>query len=442
MQNLYRLFYFSYTLQQWLMRRFTPGGLLVLLCLVVSAFIGLDTKQAMAYQIFSFLSAILLIASAFSLRFRGRFHATRILPRFGTSDIKLQYKVIIHNLTSKIQRGLQLRENFANPCPSLTEFSQAIQSGNKRHYRGLGYQYHHWLKLVALNQRAVSNVIDLPPLLPHSHTEIAVTLTPWRRGIIRFTGLTITRSDPFGLFNACKTIALPQSLLILPKRYQLPSIQLPGSRRNQSGEAIAASSVGDAEEFMSLRDYRPGDPLRKIHWKSWAKTGQPVVREEQEQFLVRHALILDTFQTAKHSEILEEAVSVAASFACEVQTQESLLDLMFVGDESHCFTAGRGLGNTDKMLEILAAVTPCRDKVIDALTPVVINRASMLKSCICIFLTWDDARKKLVNNLRQLGVSVLILVITKDDIGDCGDIHPLNLGKIQESLIEINFMEY
>ena len=48
---------------------------------------------------------------------------------------------------------------------------------------------------------------------------------------------------------------------------------------------------------MSLRDYRPGDPLQRIHWKSFARTGDPVVREYQDEFFERHALILDTFCT-------------------------------------------------------------------------------------------------------------------------------------------------
>ena len=48
-------------------------------------------------------------------------------------------------------------------------------------------------------------------------------------------------------------------------------------------------------------------------------------------FSCGHALVLDTFTDEPHSEIFEEAVSVAASFACTVLTQESLLDLLFVG---------------------------------------------------------------------------------------------------------------
>jgi uncharacterized protein (DUF58 family) len=205
--------------------------------------------------------------------------------------------------------------------------------------------------------------------------------------------------------------------------------------------------VGDSEEFVSLRDYRPGDPLRKIHWKSWAKKDRPVVKEYQDEFFVRHALILDTFQEATSSESFEEAVAVAASFACTVQTQDSLLDLMFVGTEAFCFTSGRGLAGTDKMLEILACVRPCTDRPFSALPPLVIQRASLLSGCICILLSWDEERKKLIAHLRALNVPVLVLVISdkegksdsgfglmKDHPGDLRFLHP---GRIKEDLAKL-----
>jgi hypothetical protein len=44
-------------------------------------------------------------------------------------------------------------------------------------------------------------------------------------------------------------------------------------------------------------------------------------------------------------------VSIAASLACQIQTQKFLLDSMFVGTEAYCFAAGRGLAGTDKLLE-------------------------------------------------------------------------------------------
>ena len=78
----------------------------------------------------------------------------------------------------------------------------------------------------------------------------------------------------------------------------------------QGGVSLAAS-VGDSEEFIGLRDYRPGDPLQKVHWKSFARTGKPIVREFQDEFFERHALILDTSSSRGEDAVFEEAIAVS-----------------------------------------------------------------------------------------------------------------------------------
>jgi uncharacterized protein (DUF58 family) len=253
----------------------------------------------------------------------------------------------------------------------------------------------------------------------------------------------LLRPDPLNLYKGLVHIPLETSVLILPKRYELPPIALPGSRKFKSGGIALASSVGDSEEFMSLREYRPGDPLRHIHWRSWAKIGKPIVKEFQAEYFVRHALVLDTFQKEEYSERFEEAVSLASSFACTVRTQESLLDVLFVGPEAYCFTVGRGLGHTEQMLEILACVQPCRDKEFEELTPLLFERASMLSGAICIFLAWDQARQRLVRQMQALGVPLLVFVITDqstppiepgmmDNISET--VHVLTAGQLDEEL--------
>jgi len=64
--------------------------------------------------------------------------------------------------------------------------------------------------------------------------------------------------------------------------------------------------------------------------------------------------VLDTFSEEPFSEAFEEAVVCGASFACAIRTQESLLDLLFVGAQAYCFTSGRGLAHVEQILEILA----------------------------------------------------------------------------------------
>lgn len=445
---VYRIFYFTYGIQRKLTRRVTVSGMVVSLLAIAAALTG-SVNESMNYQIFTFLLSVLVISIVYSLFFRNRFSATRNLPKFATLGVKLKYKILIHNKSDKIQKGLKLFENFADSRPNFKEFRETVETGETRH-RSLiqAFGYDRWLWLISRKQCGKSLSIDLPSLAPNSKTEVICEIIPTHRGVIRLTGMTVARPDPFGLFNAGATISLPQSLLILPKLYQLPPVQLPGVKKHQSGGVALASSVGDSEEFQSLRDYRPGDSLRKIHWKSWAKVGKPIVKEEQDEFFVRHALILDTFQSVNYSEILEEAISIAASLACEVQTQESLLDLMFVGHEAYCFTFGRGLSHTDRMLEILASVVACRDKSFDSIIPVVLEKLSLLSGCICIFLCWDEDRERLVNYLKSMGIHTLVLIVTNKeakldnfDLDSMNDqlttFHVLKLGKIQEELMHI-----
>lgn len=230
---------------------------------------------------------------------------------------------------------------------------------------------------------------------------------------------------------------------MLPKRYRLPEVDLPGSRRHQPGGVALASSVGNSDEFVSLRDYRSGDPLRRIHWKSWAKTGRLIVKNYQDEFFVRHGLVLDTFQEQAYSQTFEEAVSLAASFVSTVETQESLLDLMFVGNRAYCFSSGRGVSHTDSMMEVLACVQPCHDRPFSELSSLLTSHASRVSGCICILLAWDKERQEMVRMLRGVGVPLKVIVVTEqvEAVGGAGpmqdepeNFHVLAADKMEEGV--------
>jgi uncharacterized protein (DUF58 family) len=235
---------------------------------------------------------------------------------------------------------------------------------------------------------------------------------PLRRGVLRLTGTTVACPDPFGLFRSLRRLPGTQSILILPRRYPMPAFALPGTMKYQSGGVSMASSVGESEEFVALREYRPGDPLRRMHWKSFAKFGEPIVKEHQEEFFVRHALILDTFGGPAGAELFEEAVSVAASLAFTIQNQDSLLDLMFAGTRAYCFTSGRGLGHIEQILEVLASVQVSRDNNVASLEHLVATHAGELSGCVCVFLSWDEQRQRLVNALLSRNVPLRVFVLT------------------------------
>lgn len=441
----YRRFRALTSLQRRWGRRFTGAGLLVLGALGGSAAVGLDTSRTVAYKVFTFLLAVVVVAAIGSRGFRARLGARRTLPRFATAGEPLTYRLVLRNDGETAQRGLVVVEDLADPRPSFEEWALAREPGEERRNwfdRRVGWYRFTWL--VSRNRRAHVPALPVPPLPPRGEAEIRVSLTPRRRGYLRFTGVTVTRPDPLGLINALQEIPLAQSLLVLPRRYPVPRLPLPGTRRYQPGGVTLASSVGESDEFASLREYRPGDSLRHIHWKSFARVGRPVVKEYQDEFFVRHALVLDTF-APEESDVFEEAVSVAASLACSLESGDALLDLMFVGPDAYVVTAGRGLGHTDQLLEVLASVAPCRDRPFSVLQRAVLAREASLSGCLCVLLGWDEPRRDLVRHLRALGLPTRAFVITPPATGEAAgelwfggeDVHRLGVGRIAEDLARL-----
>lgn len=420
----YRLYRFYSGLRYRLGRRFTRAGQAVLAALIIAGIMGTDTDNNLAYQAFALLTGLVLVAVSFRWFFRARFSVERLLPRFGTVGQPFSYRVLVMNLTDKRQGGLTVLEDLADARPAFHEWL-AVQLDNERQSRSFRVMRRRRLnpfRTAALKEAA------LPPAPPNEEAEATIELTPLRRGVLRFTGVTLARPDPLGLYRAFATVPLAQTALILPRRYPVPPIALPGTLKYQEGGIALAANVGRSDEFVSLRDYRRGDPLRHIHWRSWAKAGKPVIKEFEDEFFVRHALVLDTFTQFAQSEVFEEAVSVAASFACTLRTQESLLDLLFVGPQSYCFTAGRGLAHADQMLEILASVRPCRDQQFGVLERLVLNHVKAVSGCISLLLSWDQARRKFIEKLQALGVPVIVLVIVP-----AGQSKPLDAGPMQET---------
>jgi uncharacterized protein (DUF58 family) len=408
---LYRTYRTVAGLRHWGYRRFTRAGLTVLAGLLIAMVLAPDSDNNVDYQGFTFLFLLLTLACCSSVFFRARFAAQRILPRFGTVGMPLNYTVALRNLTHKTQTGLAVLEKFADAKPSFQDWL-AVQLAYEQRARSFRVSQGRRSNPFHVAQAKIALVPTTPA---KQEVRVQCQLTPLRRGVLRFESIGVARADPLGLFRAFSDVRLPQSVLILPKRYPLPLIALPGSMKYQQGGVALASNVGQSDEFVALRDYRQGDPLRHIHWRSWARAGKPVVKEFEDEFFVRHALVLDTFTGNEHSEAFEEATSIAASFACTIQTQESLLDLLFVGSKSYCFTAGRGISHGEQLLEILASVRPAGERSFETLERLVLTHISKVTGCILVLIDWDEPRRAFVRKIQALGVPLLVLVVTDGD---------------------------
>lgn len=429
----YRALRIAWSLGERLARRTTPAGLLAIGVLVLAAAAGVDTEASLSYQVFTFTLALLLVAAAGALWLRRGVSIERRLPALATAGEPMRYRLVAKNDGRRARAGLEVCEQVADPRPGFAEFSAGVEG--RARWSSLAAS-RRWQSMVRERIPDGVDALALPRLRPGETAAIEARMTPRRRGRIDLRGVWLSRREPLGLLRAMRRLERPASVLVLPRRYAVPEVRLPGKRVYQHGGVTLASSIGDSEEFLGLREYRPGDPLQNIHWKSFARTGRPIVKEYQTEFFERHALVLDTF-AAREDEVLEEAVSVAASFACTLDTQESLLDLLFVADRSYCYTAGRGQMQPEGLLEVLAHLRACPEPSLEALERSVLERRARLSGCILVLLAWDDRRRGLVDALRASGLPLLVLVVVARGARaevDAPGVHALEAGRVEADL--------
>lgn len=256
-------------------------------------------------------------------------------------------------------------------------------------------------------------------LAPGDTAELVYGFTPERRGAYDLLGPQALCGSPLGLHHAVRFQAAPQRVLVYPRFSPLGTIDLPVGARHQPGGLQLVSRVGESEEFIGNREYRPGDRLRDLDQRAWARTaGTPVVREFQQEYLSRIALVVDThvplLRAARGGEDdLEAAISLGAAVADALSRLEYVIDLFAVGPDLYHLQAGRSLAYLDTILDILACIEPCRASPFGTLGPSVRDQVGQIGSAVVLLLDWDDERAAFVRTLRGLGVAVKVVVVRR-----------------------------
>ncbi len=413
-RGLHRAYFHGAGVRYFIERRLRPAGIALVLVLILGAFLAAGRQERPVFQLFSLSLGMIIIGIPWAMTRRASVTARRELPRFGTAGQPLRYTVRVRNTGPHKLSRAWITDTPPDPRPDRETFTILREPGEEeRNPFDRLFAYYRW-KWLLMRKRLFTggNAADDLVLEPGEETRVTVEMTPLRRGVIRFNDLRLLLPDPFGLFQRCRHIAAPDAtLLVLPRRFPLPPVELPGGAAFKiSGEANT-NVIGNSGEFVGLRDYRPGDPLRQIHWKSWARTGRPIVKELEDTHYPRFGLIVDTLSTDRDDTQFEQVISVAASFAAALDSGDSLLDLMFIKNEAHRVTAGRGVERAEKLLEVLAGVTPQRSEDFTALSRLVLRHRDDLTSCLIILNGWDDARAAFLKSLAQGGVTCVPLVV-------------------------------
>jgi uncharacterized protein (DUF58 family) len=156
----------------------------------------------------------------------------------------------------------------------------------------------------------------LDRVLPQRAVDVDYTVRSQLRGRYRLGPLTVRLTDPFGVCELTRSFSASDLLVVTPQVVTLPGVRLGGDWAG-AGESRARSVATAGEDDAATREYRQGDDLRRIHWRSTARRGELMVRREEQPWQSRAALLLDCRGSAHHGDgplsSLEWAISAAAS---------------------------------------------------------------------------------------------------------------------------------
>ncbi|TMR37431.1 DUF58 domain-containing protein [Actinomadura geliboluensis] len=186
---------------------------------------------------------------------------------------------------------------------------------------------------------------------PHGSRQLGYRIRSDVRGRYRVGPLTVRLADPFGMVELVRSFSLSDTLTVTPAIVPLPHSRLSGAWTG-GGDSVARAVSAAGEDDAAPREYRHGDDLRRVHWRSTARHGELMVRREEQHFQSSGTLFLDTRRTAHWGEGLsgtfEQAVSATASIG--VHLVRTGMSLRYVTDAGEALPAAPSEGAFEGLL--------------------------------------------------------------------------------------------
>ncbi|WP_432547777.1 DUF58 domain-containing protein [Kineococcus sp. SYSU DK004] len=175
--------------------------------------------------------------------------------------------------------------------------------------------------------------LGVPPREPGRTVPLEHVVTSEVRGSFRLGPAAVRSGDLFGLARSRRRLGEAVAIDVLPRVHRLAELTLGdvGGSRGSSASAASTSSPDDA----SIREYRVGDDLRRVHWRSTARRGTVMVRSDEHPGHPDAVLLLDDRAGAHRgpgpASSLEHAVSTAASAAVHLHRRGHRVRLLHAG---------------------------------------------------------------------------------------------------------------
>jgi uncharacterized protein (DUF58 family) len=265
--------------------------------------------------------------------------------------------------------------------------------------------------------------VNLPSKSSHSwYTGVRCT----RRGRYNVGVITVTATDPLGLFSMSRQFGKSGRLIVYPEVMDLPFFQaIPRLEPGASPHRWLSSEI--SPNASRVREYSSGDSLRHIHWHSTAHTGALMVKEfdpDRSRFSCKDVWIFPDMHRSvsigEGSETMEEyIITTAASLIKKYIDSEKQVGMIATGDHSHCFLPKAGKQHMQKMLHTLAEIKASGNLPISKLLTAEIERFDT--GSVIVVITSSDNREIIVPLRRAMDKGAIVMVILLDSFSFGGD---------------------
>jgi uncharacterized protein (DUF58 family) len=257
-------------------------------------------------------------------------------------------------------------------------------------------------------------VIDT--MRPGWHRQIDYPVQAEVRGKYEVGPMRVRVGDPFGLLELQRMFTKTASLVVIPATEPLPAIPLLGAWTGTGDNRPRPFASGSAAD-VTVRDYRVGDDLRRVHWRSTAKVGALMVRREEQPWQSRCTLFIDNRARVHrgqgpHSSV-ERAVTAAASIAVHLTTQGFQVRLVSaLGEEiEHGWHDGDVAASARPLLERLAVLptVPAAD-----LYTGWVDESVTSGMCVAVLGDVNDHDRDFLSGLHHRGSASYAVVLDVD----------------------------
>lgn len=235
------------------------------------------------------------------------------------------------------------------------------------------------------------------------------------RGVYGLEGVHALVWSRFGLAVTDVSVDAPIGLRILPSSEKLGRIPIRPRRTRAFAGPIRSNLPGSGIDFYGCRTFAPGDDIRRINWRAYARTEELIVCDYEQERITDVSIILDARARA-HASIgdlhtFELAARAIASLATSLCQQGNNVGLLVYGDALRWVFPGVGRSQIDRIVDALSSAAPADKLAFEDLRQIPTRLFLPRSQLVLVSCRLDKEDIETLALLKARGYSVLFVSI-------------------------------